>query len=118
MKHSGLALISSVLLSMLAPGGFADDTNKAPITFSKQVARIFQANCQTCHRPGDIAPMSLMTYDDARPWAKSIRKVVSEGTMPPWHADPAIGKFRNDISLSKEDVETITRWVDEGAPQG
>jgi len=118
MKLAGFGSMASIFLSLLAPVAFADDTNNAPVTFSKQVARIFQKNCQTCHRPGDIAPMSLMTYEDSRPYAKSIRKAVSEGTMPPWHADPAIGKFRNDISLSKDEIETLVRWVDEGAPQG
>ncbi len=118
MKHLGRILVVYVLLSTLGPGTHAGDSDKAPITFSREVVRIFQEKCQTCHRPGDIAPMSLMTYDDSRPWAKSIRKAVSEGTMPPWHADPAIGKFRNDISLSKEEIETIVHWVDEGAPQG
>src|SRR6185436_2704962 len=73
----------------------AEQAAAAPATptFTKDVAPIFYANCTSCHRPGDIAPMSLMTYKDARPWAKSIASKVADGTMPPWHADPQYGKF-------------------------
>ena len=87
-------------------------------TFSKDIAPIVYKNCTTCHRPGEIAPMSLLTYKDARPWAKSIREEVSIGAMPPWHADPAHGEFANDRRLSDRDKETIVRWVDAGAPEG
>ena len=88
------------------------------ITFSRDVAPIFFKNCAICHRPGQVAPMSLLTYSDARPWARSIKEKVLDRTMPPWHADPAYGKFRNDRRLSKDDIDTIVAWVDGGAPEG
>src|SRR5215510_2646193 len=87
-------------------------------TFSKDVAPILFRNCTTCHRPGEIAPMSLLTYKDARPWAKSIRDQVTLGAMPPWHADPAHGHFANDRRLSDADRDTIVRWAGGGAPEG
>jgi hypothetical protein len=87
-------------------------------TFSRDVAPILYKNCTNCHRPGEIAPMSLLTYSDARPWAKSIATRVARGTMPPWHADPAHGEFLNDRRLSDADKDTIARWVAVGAPEG
>jgi hypothetical protein len=87
-------------------------------TFNKDVMPIFQAHCQDCHRPGEIAPMSLLSYEDARPWAKSIRDKVERRVMPPWHADPHFGDFANDRRLSDRDIQTIVRWVDGGAPRG
>jgi hypothetical protein len=91
-----------------------------PVTFSKDVAPIFQAKCQDCHQPNSIAPMSLITYQDARPWARSIKERVAARQMPPWHIDRSVGvqKFKNDISLTDEQVDTIVRWVDGGAVQG
>jgi hypothetical protein len=87
-------------------------------TFARDVAPILYRNCTTCHRPGDIAPMSLLTYEDARPWAKAIRDEVGDGNMPPWHADPKHGKFANDRSLSEEERNTLIRWANNGAPKG
>src|SRR5262245_24034720 len=87
-------------------------------TFSKDVAPIFYKNCSGCHRPGEIAPMSLLTYKEARPWAKSIGTHVANGSMPPWHADPASGQFLNDRSLNEVDKTTIAKWVAAGAPEG
>lgn len=87
-------------------------------TFSKDVAPILFKNCVSCHRPGDIAPMSLLTYDEARPWARSIREKVSLGEMPPWHAKSAHGVFANDRRLSDADKETLLRWASNGAPKG
>ena len=91
-----------------------------PVTFTKDIAPIFQAKCQDCHRKGSMAPMSLMTYDETRPWAKAIRERVITRQMPPWHIDKTVGiqHFQNDISLSDEQIATIVRWVDAGAPQG
>jgi hypothetical protein len=89
-----------------------------PVTFTKDVAPILYKNCVSCHRDGEMAPMSLMTYKDARPWAKSIRKNVAERVMPPWHADPAHGSFSNARRLSQTEIDTIVAWVDQGAPQG
>ena len=90
------------------------------MTFSKDVAPIFQAKCQECHQPGSIAPMSLITFQEARPWARSIKERVATRQMPPWHIDRSVGvqKFKNDMSLSDEQVDTIVRWVDGGALQG
>ena len=87
-------------------------------TFNKDVLPILQKNCQSCHRPGQIAPMSLVTYDDARPWARSIKTKVESRQMPPWFADPTHGQFANDRSLSQHDVDVIVNWVDAGAPMG
>ncbi len=87
-------------------------------TFSKDVAPVFYKNCANCHRPGEIAPMSLLTYKDARPWAKAIREKVATGAMPPWHADPAHGQFLNDRRLTDAEKETISKWVSAGAPEG
>src|SRR5262245_19748242 len=95
----------------------AQGTSAAP-TFTKDVAPIFYKNCTVCHRPGEIAPMSLLTYSDARPWTRSIATQVTRGTMPPWHADPAHGEFLNDRRLSAADKDTILRWVQAGAPEG
>jgi len=87
-------------------------------TFTKDVAPILYKNCATCHRAGEIGPMPLLTYEDARPWAKSIRDEVADGTMPPWHAEPGHRKFRNDRSLSDSDKETLIKWANGGAPEG
>ena len=106
---------------VLAASGLsaAADTQK-PVTFSKDVAPILQAKCQSCHEPGSIAPMSLRTYQEARPWARSIKARVETRQMPPWHIDRSVGvqHFKNDMSLTDEQVETIVRWVDQGAVQG
>ena len=97
--------------------GWAADDAAAP-TFSKDVAPIFFAHCAECHRPTMFAPMSLMTYDEARPWARSIKQKVTARQMPPWGADAPAGTFKNDPSLSQKDVDTIAAWVDAGAPKG
>jgi hypothetical protein len=89
-------------------------------TFTKDVAPIFQDKCEACHRPDSIAPMSLETYAEARPWARAIRARVADRQMPPWNIDKTVGiqKFKNDRSLTEAQVDTILRWVDAGAPQG
>ena len=87
-------------------------------TFTKDVAPILQRSCQRCHRPGQIAPMSLLTYEDARPWAKSMRHQVSTRRMPPWHVDRSVGEYYPDPSLSDEEIATIVEWIDGGAPKG
>jgi peroxiredoxin len=88
------------------------------ITYARQVSRILQKNCQECHRPGQIGPMSLLTYRDASAWSDTIREVIEERRMPPWHADPRHGKFQNDRSLSKEDRGALLAWIDAGCPRG
>ncbi|MGH9349811.1 MAG: thiol-disulfide isomerase [Vicinamibacterales bacterium] len=87
-------------------------------TFTRDVAPILYKNCVTCHRPGEIAPMSLITYADVRPWARGIRQAVAEGVMPPWHADAPAGTFENERGLTDLDKDVIARWVAGGAPQG
>ena len=88
------------------------------VTYTKQVSRILQARCQECHRQGQIGPMALLTYDDARAWAGTIREVVREERMPPWYADPRHGSFSNDRHLPKEDADTLVAWVTAGCPKG
>lgn len=90
----------------------------AATTYHKDVAPIFYKHCTGCHRPGEIAPMSLMDYRSARPWAKAIKQSVAVRKMPPWFADPRYGHFSNDARLSDQEVATIKAWVDEGAPEG
>jgi hypothetical protein len=87
-------------------------------TFSKDVAPILYRHCASCHRPTQMAPMSLLTYTDVRPWAKSIKQRVVKREMPPWFADPAHGKFANDASLAQQEIDTIAAWVDRGAAKG
>lgn len=89
-----------------------------PVTFTRDVAPILHEHCVTCHRPGEAGPMSLRTFDEARPWARSIREKVISREMPPWFADPAHGTFRNDARLTDEEIETIVAWIDGGAKKG
>jgi hypothetical protein len=106
----------------LATSAFAADSVSAskPVTFAKDIAPIFQAKCEECHRPNTGAPMSLRTYAEARGWAKDIKQRVITRNMPPWHLDKTVGiqHFSNDRSLTDEQVATIVRWVDTGAPAG
>lgn len=88
------------------------------VTFTEDVAPILMENCVQCHRPGEVAPMSLLTYDETRPWAKSIKKVIANGDMPPWHADPRYGTWANDMRLTDAERETLIAWVDEGVKRG
>jgi hypothetical protein len=94
----------------------ADGTSS--VTFHKDVLPILQENCQSCHRPGQIAPMSFLTYDGTRPWAKAMKVAVATKKMPPWFADPQFSHFANDRSLKQSDIETIAKWADGGAPEG
>jgi hypothetical protein len=91
---------------------------KAKVTFAKDVAPIFYNKCVECHRAGEIAPFSLMSYKESRPWARSIKEKVVTKEMPPWHADPAHGTFANDRRLSPAEIETIVAWADGGAVEG
>src|ERR1700739_3828851 len=88
-----------------------DDIPKADVTYSKDVAPILQKNCVVCHRPNDIPPMSLMTYDEVLPCARMMREDVVQRKMPPWHADPTVGEFTNDARLSNAEIATIDAWV-------
>src|SRR6187431_3513747 len=89
-------------------------------TFTKDIAPIFQKKCEACHRPDSIAPMSLVSFEESRPWARSIKNRVQTRQMPPWHIDKTVGiqEFQNDRSLSDKEIETIVKWVDAGAPKG
>ena len=100
--------------------GVLSATQPSTPTFSRDVAPILQARCQECHHAGSMAPMSLVTYEETRPWAKSIRQRVILRQMPPWHIDPSVGvqKFKNDMSLTADQISTIVRWVDSGALPG
>src|SRR5436309_6102429 len=100
-------MIAALLVAFLA-----GQTQQAPVTFTKDVAPILQRNCQVCHRPGAIAPMSLLTYEDARPWARAIKEKVVRREMPPWYIDRNIGisEFKDDPSLSDADIATISKW--------
>ena len=116
LKTGALALGA---MCVTASSAFAADAPKQ-VTFSRDVAPILQAKCQQCHQPNSIAPMSLMTYQETRPWIRSIKERVSTRQMPPWHIDPAVGvkKFKNDLSLTQAQIDTIVSWVDGGALQG
>ncbi len=107
------------LIPVIALAGDTTTTTK-PVTFSKDIAPIFQKSCQSCHHAGTSAPMSLMTYNEARPWAKSIKEHVATRDMPPWHLDKTVGirHYKNDRSLSDAEIATVVKWVDSGAPQG
>jgi hypothetical protein len=109
------------VFALLLASVFLIQAQQAPskiITFSKDVAPILYNNCVVCHHPNDIAPMSLLTYKDARPWAAAIRQAVVQRSMPPWHADPHVGEYINDPRLSNEDIATIEAWVKTGAKEG
>src|ERR1700722_4472075 len=107
-------------VAFAAGAAFAADTAKPTVTFAKDIVPIFQEKCQDCHRPNSMAPMSLITYQEARPWAKSIKERVALRQMPPWHLDKTVGvqEFQNDRSLSDAQIAKIVRWVDAGAPLG
>src|SRR5262245_59869031 len=98
-----------LLASVAASAAFAQ-TRTSP-TFNQDVAPILFAKCVTCHRPGEVAPMSLLRYEDARPWARDIKTKVVAREMPPWPADPQFGMFRNNPSLTPAELETLTAWV-------
>jgi mono/diheme cytochrome c family protein len=116
-------ILIALAFCILFLGAVQDNSNPAQsspkeVTYSRDVAPILYKNCVTCHRPDDIAPMSLLTYKDARPWARSIREQVVQRKMPPWHADPKVGDFLNDPRLSDADIATIDAWVRTGAREG
>jgi len=110
----GVMLVGSL---WMGAGGvaFAQD-----VTFARDIAPLLQESCQSCHRPGSLAPMSLVTYAETRPWARSIKNRVMTRSMPPWHVDKTVGyqRFINDTSLSDEQIDMVVRWVDAGAPLG
>jgi hypothetical protein len=116
----GPALIALAALVLAPAGAAAQSAPSGQVTFSKDIAPILQRSCQSCHRPGELAPMSLLTYQEVRPWARAIKTRTANREMPPFHVDRTIGiqKFKNDPSLSDQEIEMIGKWVDAGAPQG
>jgi len=123
-KSLGLIAAAGFFTALLPVGAraaaAAPEESASPVTFSKDVAPILQKHCQACHRPGQMAPMSLQTYEETRPWVRSIRQRVSNREMPPWHIDRTVGirEYLNDPSLSDEQIATIVKWIDSGAPKG
>ena len=100
--------------------GAVSASAQTEVTFTRDVESILQRSCQGCHRPGQMGPMSLVTYEDVRPWARAVREKVVERVMPPWHLDKTVGirQFENDTSLSDAEIDIVARWVDAGAPRG
>ena len=115
-----LSLRLSCLLAVFLPAATAATLSPgAPqVTFARDISPILQDKCETCHRPGQGAPMNLQTYEGVRPWARSIKYRVASRQMPPWNIDKSVGiqHFQNDRSLSDQQIATIVKWVDDGAP--
>jgi hypothetical protein len=123
MKFSAtqpICVLGLAAVMALSPSIGEAQSAAPPVTFTKDVAPIFQEKCEACHRPESIAPMSLRTYEESRPWARSIRARVEAREMPPWHIDKTVGiqHFKNDRSLSEKQIETVLAWVDQGALRG
>jgi hypothetical protein len=114
MRIGVLGLILTGMTAMAAD----TNTSSPAVTFDKDILPILQRNCQTCHRPGQVAPMSFLTYQSTRPWAKAMKAAVAARKMPPWFADPQVGHFSNDRSLKQSEIETIAKWADSGAAEG
>ena len=118
-KTVPLAALTAIFLGALTSAAPQDPKSASAVpTYTKDVAPILFKNCTSCHRPGEIGPMSLLTYDDVRPRAKDIRDKIDEGAMPPWHADMPHGTFLNERGLTDQEKSTIFRWVANGAPKG
>ena len=122
MKKGILLSVTASCLAALCfvflPATNASGPARKDVTFTRDVAPILFNKCAECHRPDDIAPMSLLSYKEARPWARSIREKVINREMPPWSPDPAFGEFSNDHRLAQKDIDTIVAWVDQGAKEG
>src|SRR5579872_4872561 len=102
----------------LSLGSVALAADLATPTFNKDVLPVLEKNCQGCHRPGQIGPMPLLTYQGTRPWAQAIKESVLTKKMPPWFADPHYGRFANERKLTESEIATLVRWVESGAPEG
>jgi mono/diheme cytochrome c family protein len=118
MKRAAFLLGILVLVATPVVGRTGEPAPPSSPTFTKDVAPILFSRCVQCHRPGEIGPMSLLSYQEVRPWAKAIRSKVVAREMPPWGADPQYGRFKNDPTLSQAQIETIVAWVEAGAPKG
>src|SRR5579864_8545142 len=112
LLFAGLAVAVAAMAADVSSG------SSSTVTFAKDVLPILQRNCQACHRPGQVAPMSLVTYQESRPWAKAIKSAVTARKMPPWFADPKYGHFINDRSLKQSEIDTLVKWADSGAAEG
>jgi len=115
-QRTALTLVATATFA----GSLSAQAGEEEITFTKHIAPLLQQNCEICHRPGSIAPMALRTYEEVRPWAQVIKLRVETRIMPPWHLDKTVGiqEFKNDISLSDEQIAMVARWVDSGTPRG
>src|SRR5713101_3738413 len=107
-----------ILAGLMVAAAVQASDQSSPVTFAKDVLPILQRNCQNCHRPGQVAPMSLLSYKETRPWAKAIKTAVTTRKMPPWFADPQYGHFTNDRSLKQSEMDTLVKWVDSGSAEG
>jgi mono/diheme cytochrome c family protein len=114
-----LAATCSFALAVYLPVTVSSNSaDNNPVTFAKQIAPIFQKRCEECHREGGMAPMSLATYEESRPWARAIKEKVAGREMPPFHAAGSVGRYLNDPRLTDEEIATVVKWVDGGAPKG
>src|SRR5712692_1722154 len=111
-------IVAGLMAGVAALAADVSSSSPASVTFHKDVLPILQKNCQTCHRPGQVAPMPFLTYQGTRPWAKAMKAAVASRKMPPWFADPKYGPYVNDRSLKQSDIDTIAKWADSGAPEG
>src|ERR1700689_147798 len=120
MGYKAAGVLGLLGLGCCLGGGFSPQTTAAPAapTFYKNVLPILQNHCQSCHRPGEVAPMPLVTYEQTRPWAASMAHSVTMRVMPPWFADPRYGHFANDASLTDQQIATLVAWSEAGAPAG
>jgi mono/diheme cytochrome c family protein len=126
-KYFAFAIIAATAAfgsALNAQQAAAPASSQPEVTFTKDIAPILQRSCQNCHRPGQVAPMSLLTYEEARPWARSMKARTAirdkAGAMPPWYIEKNIGiqHYKNDPSLSDEEIAKIAKWADSGAPRG
>src|SRR2546425_10340314 len=117
-------LLTAAIRALIAAPPHAQGQAKSPVPFTKAIAPILQRSCQQCHRPDSVAPMSLITYEEARPYARAMKQRTAlrskPGVMPPWYIEKNVGiqQFKDDISLSDEEIEKIAAWADNGAPRG
>src|SRR5260370_33115122 len=114
--NSSVAFFALASFASAALNGASKDSSPS-VTFNKQIAPIFYQRCVECHRSGEVAPMSLLTYKEARPWAKAIKEKVTTRVMPPWLADPKYGHFINDRHMSDTQIETVVAWVNARGPE-
>lgn len=118
MTRALSVMLGALMLTLISSVGVVAEGAEAVPTYARDVAPIIFENCVSCHRPGQVAPMSFRDYRETRPWARAIREKVQTREMPPWFADPQFGEWRNDRRLSQDQIDTVITWVDGGAPMG